>query len=184
MSVKYLTATFELPITGPKKPVLISLADRVNDAGYCYPSMRDIAFRAGCSERTVIRAISELEKLGFLAIIRKAGRSNKYILLLGSLSTSDATESQENVIHNSDTVTPTHDREAKKPCQSDILTVNNRKESLRARGNQKFKKENQTHPQAYKIYQPPKSTPANKQTAGQEMQHIKALLSGVSHHAK
>jgi len=51
----------------------------------CYPSMRTIAERLGLSTRTVIRATSKLEKLGFITIIRKRKKdgtnaSNVYTL--------------------------------------------------------------------------------------------------------
>ncbi|MCD2452476.1 helix-turn-helix domain-containing protein [Methylicorpusculum oleiharenae] len=86
MSLNYLNAAFKAPLTGANKAVLIALADRCNDAGYCYPALKDIALRAGISTRTVTRAVEALEKKGYLAIIRTSGATNKYILFAGKLS--------------------------------------------------------------------------------------------------
>lgn len=87
MSIEHLNLAFSIAMTGAKKAVLIALADRANKTGYCYPALDDIAFRAGCTKRTAINAVSELEKLGYLVVARDQGRLNKYILLLEKLST-------------------------------------------------------------------------------------------------
>ena len=55
---------------GPKNPamraVLLSLADRADDDGYCYPSHADTADRTGYSRRTVITTMQRLESEGWL----------------------------------------------------------------------------------------------------------------------
>ncbi|MCD2451654.1 helix-turn-helix domain-containing protein [Methylicorpusculum oleiharenae] len=86
MSIEFLNAAFRAPLTGASKAVLIALADRCNDAGYCYPALKDIALRAGVSARTATRAVKTLEDSGYLAIIRVMGATNKYILLAGKLT--------------------------------------------------------------------------------------------------
>lgn len=100
MSMQYLTLAFTVALTGSRKAVLIALADRANHAGYCYPSMTDIAERAGCTKRTAISAIKALEKDGFIVAIRDQGRVNKYIILPGNLSTTSETGSQDEVINS------------------------------------------------------------------------------------
>ena len=48
--------------------VLIALADRYNDdTGVCWPSIKTISNEIGVSERTVHKAISELESVGLIA---------------------------------------------------------------------------------------------------------------------
>lgn len=55
---------------GPTDPtqrfVLLSLADRADDNGYCWPSFADIAKRTGYTKRTVINAMSKLETDGWI----------------------------------------------------------------------------------------------------------------------
>jgi DNA-binding MarR family transcriptional regulator len=52
-----------------------------NDNGTCYPSRIRLAKRAGCSIRTVDRALGELEKRGYIKIQPGyEGRANNYSL--------------------------------------------------------------------------------------------------------
>jgi Helix-turn-helix domain len=50
--------------------------------GRCWPSEPTLANCTGLSERTIRDAIAELERLGFLAIARRAGITNTYELCL------------------------------------------------------------------------------------------------------
>jgi len=181
MSIEYLNRVFAVALTGVKKAVLIALADRANNGGYCYPSMDDICFRAGCSKRSAIRAVSELEKLGFFSVIRETGRPNKYIFLPEKLSTASDTKSLEKDIHRSDTPSPPHDTLSPKRCHGVTQTINNHQltKEKRARGNQKQNHAANvtTNAHAYKIYQAePRQSKANKKIIGSEMKHIRALL--------
>lgn len=47
---------------------------------YCFPSIETIAQEAHSSRPTVIKAIKELEKYGYLEIEKKDGNVNKYYL--------------------------------------------------------------------------------------------------------
>jgi hypothetical protein len=51
---------------GSDRLVALALADRADDAGACFPSVRDIAHRAGISERTAQRSLDALVALGEL----------------------------------------------------------------------------------------------------------------------
>lgn len=62
------------------KAVLISLADQANDEGYCWPSVGTIATRTCLSERTVRRALRELEDNGLLRSSERSGTSNLYVI--------------------------------------------------------------------------------------------------------
>jgi len=163
MSIEHLNLAFSMAMTGAKKAVLIALADRANKTGYCYPALDDIAFRAGCTKRTAINAVSELEKLGYLVVARDQGRLNKYILLLEKLSTARAAISPQKVIHSGETISPTSEINDQNQCNDFTLTI-------RTTTNQKerdfFKPENpdtknQTNVQAYKFYQPEKTRPTS-----------------------
>lgn len=82
-------------LTTAQKSILVSLADRANHAGYCYPSLNDLANRSSCTTRTVTSSIKALEKLGFLVAIRDDGSVNKYVLTLGDLPTTIENQDKE-----------------------------------------------------------------------------------------
>ena len=176
MSIEYLNSAFTISLTGVKKSVLIALADRANHSGYCYPSLDDIAFRSGCSKRSAIRAVSELEILGFLAVVRGQGKLNKYILLLENLSTSSDTETPEKDIHSGDTMAQTSDMVSKNWCHGVTQTIINHQEPYR---HQKTRKQNHgilTNSGAYKIHESEPSKKPNKKIVSREMKHIRDLL--------
>ncbi len=54
----------------PNRMVLLTIADRAKDKGdlrgMCWPKVENIAARADCSKRTVLRAIDELEAAGLM----------------------------------------------------------------------------------------------------------------------
>jgi Helix-turn-helix domain len=108
MSNLHLNLAFEAPILGAKKSVLIALSDRMNQDGYCYPALDDIAFRAGCTKRTAISAVKELEIAGYISVIRVHGRVNKYIFCSEKLSTTSETisPSSEILAKRSETISP------------------------------------------------------------------------------
>ena len=69
------------------KLILMSLADNADDTATCFPSVKYIAQRCCVSQRTVRRAIRELQRLNLLTIqpqFRKDGSntSNLYVLAL------------------------------------------------------------------------------------------------------
>lgn len=131
MSMEFLNLAFNANIKGASKAVLIALADRANRGGYCFMSLSDIAFRAGCDRRTVMRSITTLETLGHVAVIRDKGLTNHYMILQSetaatgdnvsqfaeserveieqNLSTAGVTMSPEKLIHTGDTVSKTSD---------------------------------------------------------------------------
>ena len=47
---------------------------------YCFPSMETIAKEAHATKPTIIKAIKDLEKCGYLEVERTFGRNNKYYL--------------------------------------------------------------------------------------------------------
>lgn len=147
MSIEYLNAAFQVRLMGATKAVLIALADRANRAGYCVASMGDVALRAGCSQRSAMRAVSELEALGLLVVVRDPGRSNRYLLMaekllttsdtaspdLANLSTAGDTVSPSEVIHTGDTVSQTRDISAKTSDTTSHKPKNQNNHNARAR---------------------------------------------------
>ncbi len=147
MSIEYLNAAFQVRLMGSTKAVLVALADRANKAGYCVASMDDIALRAGCSVRSAIRAVSDLESRGLVVVVRDTGRANRYLLMVEKFSTSDDTvspdfsefstasdnASPEKVIHTSDTVSKTRDISAKTSDTTSYKPYNQNNHNARAR---------------------------------------------------
>lgn len=77
MSIKLMTATWELRMPPSNKLVLLALADWANDrGGSCFPSIRRIAERSSISERQAQRYMRALELDGWLTVVgnRAGGR--------------------------------------------------------------------------------------------------------------
>lgn len=79
-------------LSGKSSLILLKLADLADDEGFCHPSYNYIARMAGCERRTVIRAISDMEQRGLIAVVdrdRKRANgsytSNVYCLQLKTL---------------------------------------------------------------------------------------------------
>jgi hypothetical protein len=75
-----MNACWPLAMEPSAKAVLISLADQANDEGYCWPSLNTIAIRTCLSERTVRRALRELEDDGLISSLERSGTSNLYVI--------------------------------------------------------------------------------------------------------
>ncbi len=73
---------FRLPVKGPRKSVLVALADHCGDSLVCWPSAARLALWAGCSERAARDAIHELARLGHVEITVREGQTFKYRLLV------------------------------------------------------------------------------------------------------
>lgn len=66
MSYKATAWAYDMPITGPSKPVLVALADMADEAGSCYPGQQKLASMTGLSVPTVARALARLESRGLI----------------------------------------------------------------------------------------------------------------------
>lgn len=65
--------------------VLLCLCDAASDEGVCFPSVGQIAWKLGTSERTVERAIDDMKEMGAVVVEPRAGRSNVYTIHLEAL---------------------------------------------------------------------------------------------------
>jgi hypothetical protein len=75
MSNKVLTAVFDHSKSkNATRLVLLSLADRANDAGHCWCGINDIASRANLSRAKVFAAINEAEQIGELVRRSRGGQ--------------------------------------------------------------------------------------------------------------
>lgn len=95
MSYSLQTAVWQNGPTDPTmKFVLLSLAERADDNGYCWPSHADTAKRTGYAKRTIIKIVARLEEDGWIRTEARfdAGRersSNAFFIDLNRLLGSD-----------------------------------------------------------------------------------------------
>lgn len=78
MSVRVMTAVWELPLPDSEKIVLLALADCANDEGHCWPSMATLARKCSKSDRTVQAAIKSLVDSGHLTRREVLGKGCNY----------------------------------------------------------------------------------------------------------
>lgn len=84
MSNKRLTAVWDISIQkGNKLLALLSLADRSDDDGYCWPSHEDTAERARSKRTYVLKMLAEIEADGEIYVHRRGGKTNKYLVVVG-----------------------------------------------------------------------------------------------------
>lgn len=76
MSVRMLSAVLERSrAKAGALLVLISLADWADDDGWCFPSVKRLAWKARLTERATQYAISDLVEIGELEVIPNRGRN-------------------------------------------------------------------------------------------------------------
>lgn len=80
MSIKLMQLVWDLPLDLSPKMLLLSLADQANDAGECYPSTKTLARRIGASQRTVFRALANLDSDGYIDRMEMGGQRTLYVL--------------------------------------------------------------------------------------------------------
>lgn len=80
MSNKIVNAIRPLVMSPAQKFVLTCLADEANDQGVCWPSVAAIVEKTCMGERTVRRAIADLEDMHLVVADRRSGRSTSYDL--------------------------------------------------------------------------------------------------------
>lgn len=119
MSAKYTFLAWDTPIeNAPLKLALLQLANNSDDNGFSYYSISRMAKACGMSERTFMRKIAELEKMGVLTVERRPNRPSLYKLIgdemgvtLCHLQTLEVTESHQGVTESH----PVGDRESHDP---------------------------------------------------------------------
>lgn len=79
MSIRLMTQVWDLDLPPGEKLVLLALADQANDEGrQCWPAVLTIAKKSGQGERTVRRALADLEAKGHLTRDHRDGTSTQY----------------------------------------------------------------------------------------------------------
>lgn len=80
MSIKLLSAAWDLDIGSTEKMVLMSLCDFANDQGVCWPSVATICRKTSKSERTVQTALKWLRDNGYFSVEGYNGVTPRYYL--------------------------------------------------------------------------------------------------------
>lgn len=84
MSNKRMTAVWDKSLQkGTKLLALLSLADRADDDGHCWPSHTDTAKRTRSIRSYVHRMLTDIEADGELYIHRRPGKSHRYLVIVG-----------------------------------------------------------------------------------------------------
>src|SRR3990167_4569427 len=76
VSIDLVAAALWLDMDPRRKLVLVSLCENADQEGYCWPSQPYIAVRASLSVRWVRRHLRELEKDGWLKVLRIGKRAS------------------------------------------------------------------------------------------------------------
>jgi len=80
MSIRIMTAVWDIQLPDSEKIVLLALADNASDEGLCWPSIATICRKTCKSERTVQGCIGRLVAAGHLSRDEVAGKGCKYIV--------------------------------------------------------------------------------------------------------
>jgi hypothetical protein len=78
MSIRIMSAAWEVHLPDSEKLILLALADWSNDEGECWPSVARIAQKSSKSERTVQGALAKLEAAGHISRDQRLGRGCLY----------------------------------------------------------------------------------------------------------
>ena len=82
MSAKYTFLAWDTPVKeASTKLTLLQLANNADDNGFSYYSISKMAKSCDMSDRTFMRKIQNLEKLGVLTVERRANRPSLYTLV-------------------------------------------------------------------------------------------------------
>ncbi|WP_425698885.1 helix-turn-helix domain-containing protein [Micromonospora trifolii] len=73
-----------------ERAVAIAIAAHANHEGHAWPSVATLAEYAGCSERTVQRALAKLVQLGRLVVAKVAGIATRVYRLVAGQGVTDA----------------------------------------------------------------------------------------------
>ena len=100
MSVKLMSAAWDMDLPMGQKMLLLALFDHANDDGVCYPSQEKLAQKCSMGERTVISHIQWLERHGIVSRERRQNtqrrKSDLYQITLGNYTAEPANSAPAN----------------------------------------------------------------------------------------
>ncbi|MES2782936.1 MAG: helix-turn-helix domain-containing protein [Pseudomonadota bacterium] len=107
MSIKLMTAAWDMDIPSTEKMVLLCLCDYADENGKsCYPSIATLAKRTSKNARTVQRALRWLEKSKICDSHERAGTSTNYTLNLDAFVRGDKMSGVTKTTPRGDTTPP------------------------------------------------------------------------------
>ena len=84
MSIRVMSTVWEKSRTkGNDRLCLLSLADKANDDGYCWPGITVIQSQMNCERETTLSSLDRLEASGELYAVRKQRVGSKFLILTG-----------------------------------------------------------------------------------------------------
>ena len=94
MSVEAMAWAFQVPLKPCPKSVLVALANRADEDGYCWPGIADLQLRTGWGVRSIQAALHELEASGMVRISPRflatgTQTSNLYQLVMTAISSGE-----------------------------------------------------------------------------------------------
>lgn len=94
MSVEAMAWAFQVPLKPCPKSVLVALANRADEDGYCWPGIGDLQLRTGWGVRSIQTALHELEASGMVRISHRflasgTQTSNLYQLVMTTISSGE-----------------------------------------------------------------------------------------------
>lgn len=78
MSIKIMSAVWDMDIPGTEKLILLALADFANHEGECWPSVRMLIKKTGFAERTVQMAVKGFVDSGIIERSAPPGQRSRY----------------------------------------------------------------------------------------------------------
>lgn len=78
MSIRLMTAVWELDLSATEKLVMLALADWANDDGHCWPSMKQLSGKTGMTDRGIRKVMGELVAAGHLERDERPGKGVVY----------------------------------------------------------------------------------------------------------
>ena len=81
LSIKVMSAVWELDLLPQDKFILLAFADHADDSGFCYPSLYRICWKCGVSKDSVRRFLARMVFKGIIGILQKGtgrGHTTRY----------------------------------------------------------------------------------------------------------
>lgn len=102
-------------ITSTQKAILLTLADRADVDGYCYPGYDDICKRSCATRHAVANALRKFEQLGLLKRKKRFNKSTVYQLIVGSVEINTTASAEINTASSVEINTLTTNEPPKEP---------------------------------------------------------------------
>ena len=105
MSVEAMTWAFQVPLKPCPKSVLVALANRADEDGYCWPGLDDLEVRTGWKRRAIQQALRELRASGLVCVSPRFSTngvqtSNLYQIAMTTISCGEGAPHARGRVHH------------------------------------------------------------------------------------